>query len=337
MHTVFVTGCGSGFGHAIARRLLTEGHKVVATDPDALGWPQALGEPHPNLLCLPLDLRDPDAVLRAVERADAWSPVDALVNNGGYAVFGTQEECGLDAVRDMFEVNVFGTARVTRALLPRLRERSGTVVQISSISGRTVFPESGFYAASKYALEAMTEALFQETCTFGVRVRLVQPGNFATRFQERAAAASPPPPPDSPYDGLRPLWDERRDAVLEEPQDPRLVAEAVARALAAPEPFLRIPVGPDAEHIIGLRDALGPDAWSRFAADRVGLDAPHRPGDVLAVGEVLALWDRPDADPPEDVARGLGPTAAAARHGHLGHWKESLEGQRALRVLARLA
>lgn len=337
MLTVFVTGCGSGFGHAIARRLLAEGHRVVATDPDVLGWPQALGDPHPRLLCLPLDLRDPDGVVRAVERALAWSPVDALVNNGGYAVFGTQEECGLDAVREMFEVNVFGTARVTRALLPTLRARAGTVVQISSISGRTVTPESGFYAASKYALEAMSEALFQETCTFGVRVRLVQPGNFATRFQERAAAASPPPPQDSPYDVLRPLWDERRDAVFEEPQDPELVAEAVSRALASDVPFVRIPVGADAERILGLRDALAPDVWSRFAADRVGFAAPHRPGEVLGADEVLARWDRPELDPPAHVAEDLRPTATAARHGHLGHWTASLEGQRALEVLARVA
>lgn len=337
MQTVFVTGCGSGFGHAIARRLLHEGHRVVATDTDTVGWPEALGGAHPHLLCLSLDLRDPDAILAAVDRANTWSPVDALVNNGGYAVFGTQEECGLDAVRDMFEVNVFGTARVTRALLPTLRERSGTIVQISSIAGRTVFPESGFYAATKYALEAMSEALFQETCTFGVRVRVVQPGNFATRFQERAAAASPLPPPDSPYDALRPVWDERREAVLEEPQDPERVAEAVCKALRAPEPFLRLPVGPDAERIIGLRDALGPDVWSRFAADRAGLEAPHRQGEVLDVDEVLALWDRPDADPPDDVAAGLKPTATAARYGHLGHWQASFEGQRALAVLARVA
>lgn len=336
MRTVFITGCATGFGNHLARRLLAQGHRVVATDPEVLGWPEQLGAPHPNLLVLPLDVRSVDSVMRAVREASAWHPVDALVNNAGYAVFGTQEETHLDAVREMFEVNVFGAARVTRALLPQLRAVGGTVVQLSSVAGRTVFPESGFYAASKYALEAMSEALFQETCTFGVKVRIIEPGSFATRFLERAAAASPVPPPDSAYAPLRPTWDARKQEVLEPPQDPEMVVDAIVAGLASDVPFARIPVGPDAECILAVRDALGPDNWSRFAADRVGLIGPHGEGQVLSADEVLALWSDPASDPPDPVAKRLRATVLAARHGHLQHWAGSPDGQRALDVLARL-
>jgi NADP-dependent 3-hydroxy acid dehydrogenase YdfG len=313
--SAFVTGASSGFGFALCGRLLAEGWRVVATA-DADGpWAEAL----PRAEIMACDVADPASVAQAAARA---GDVDLLVNNAGYAVFGSQEEADLDAVRAMFEVNVFGLGRVTQALLPRLRAARGTVVQLSSIAGRTVFPESGWYAATKYAVEAMSEALFQETCRFGVKVRLVEPGSFATGFQARATAASRPRDPSGAYAALHPAWDARKTAVLEPPQDPQLVVDAIVRSLDDPAPFLRVPVGPDALRILGLRDALGADRWSRFAADRAGLEAPHAPGEVLSPAEVLA------------GAADLDATRAAMAHGHLGHWAESAEGRAALARLA---
>lgn len=320
MRTAFLTGCGSGFGHALARRLLADGHRVVATDTET-GWASSLGGRPGQLLVLPLDVRDDTAVARAAAEALAWAPVDLLVNNAGVAFFASQEEGPIDTFRDLLDVNVLGPARVTRALLPSIRATGGTIVQLSSVAGRTVFPESGFYAATKHALEAMTEALFQETCTFGVRIRLVEPGSFATGFLSRAAAASPPPPPESPYAACRPVWQARRQEVLEAPQDPELVVNAILASLEDPAPFRRVVVGPDAERILALREALGPDGWTRLAGDRSGLVADHGPGDVPSPSEVLELAAD---DPRLDLAR------AAFGHGHLQHWQNDSDGRAAL-------
>jgi NAD(P)-dependent dehydrogenase (short-subunit alcohol dehydrogenase family) len=319
MGSAFVTGCGSGFGLELTRGLLARGHRVVATDRVLDGWERGLGPPD-RLLALALDVRDDAQVEAAVAQALRW-PIDLLVNNAGVGLFGTQEEMPVDRVRDLFDVNVFGPIRVTRALLPTLRANRGTVVQLASVAGRTVFPESGFYAASKHALEALSEALLQEVAPFGVRVRVIEPGAFATRFQEHAAALSPAPSASSPYAAARVRWNEGRAAVLEPPQDPRLVADAILATLDDPAPYRRVPVGPDAERILALRDALGPHAWTRLAADRNGLSAPHGPGEVPSPEELLAL-------PPDHVGWAL--ARLADRHGHLDHYALTDAGRRAL-------
>ncbi len=324
MPTAFLTGCATGFGRALARRLLATGWQVAATDPDIEGLAAQLDPAgrERRLLLLPLDLRDDDSVREAVDRTLAWSPVDLLVNNGGYAVFGTQEEADLEAVRRLFDVNVLGAARVTRALLPTLRRRAGTIVQVSSVAGRMAFPESGFYAGTKYALEAMSEALYAETCTFGIRVRLIEPGAFATQFLDRAREASLPRSPDSPYAHLHDLWDERKVGVLEAPQDPERVVDAILASLEDEAPFLRVPVGADAERILALRDALPVDAWARLLGARNGgPDAATAAGDVLSPGELLAG---------ESDAASLTATRAAWRQGHLDHWTTTEVGRRAL-------
>jgi len=270
MHA-FITGCGSGFGLRLARRLVTEGHHVVATDPVVDGLTERIG-PSERLCVLPLDVRDGAAVSRVATEAEAFAPIDTVVNNAGVAVFGTQEEVQLDAVADMFDVNALGSARVAQAFLPSLRSRRGTIVQLSSVAGRMVFPESGYYAATKYAVEAMMEALFQETATFGVRVRLVEPGAFATRFQEHAEEASEPRSKTSPYVSAHSLWDARRERALEPPQDPDLVVDAIVASLADPAGFRRLIVGKDAVRILARRDSMAPDLWSVAAAREVGFE-----------------------------------------------------------------
>jgi len=326
MKTAMITGCASGFGAALSARLLDSGYRVVATDPD-LGALAPLA--HHNALLLELDVRDDAQVQRAVDQANAWHPVDILVNNGGYAVFGTQEEVPLDIIQEMFDVNLFGPARMTRALLPTLRERSGTVVQLSSVAGRAVFPESGWYAASKYAIEALSEALVQECATFGVRVRLVEPGSFDTRFLETAIQRSPAPPADSPYTRARELWNRRKSAVLEAPQSPSLVVDAILHSLDRDTAFERLVVGVDSERILTLREALGADAFSMLNIRRNGLRiSAAPPGHVLSPAQVSAIFAEPD--PPFEQ---LEATLIAHRLGHLDHWPDSDEGTAALALL----
>lgn len=327
MKTVFLTGAGSGFGFALARRLLASGHRVVATDERVDGWERVLGPPE-RLQVAELDVRSTERAEQVVAAANAWSPVDVLVNNAGYAVFSTQEEAHIEVVRDLFDVNVLGPARLTRALLPTLRARAGQVVQLSSVAGRTVFPESGFYAATKHALEAMSEALVQEVAPFGVRVHVVEPGAFATGFLARASRSSPPPPPDSPYRDARARWQEVRAAVLEPPQDPELVVDAIVAGLDDPAPFRRSVVGPDSARIVGLRDAIGHAPWTRLAADRAGYEGPRGPDEFPGPAEVEAM---DPADPRFAWA------LAALRHGHLHHFERTEAGRRALARLQAAA
>ena len=322
-HTAFITGCATGFGHRLAARLLELGHRVVATDRTTDAWPARLGAPRDDLLVLPCDVRDQASVDAAVAAATSWSDVDLLVNNAGYAIFGTQEETRLDLVEEMFGVNVFGAARVTQALLPSLRATGGQVVQLSSVAGRMAFPESGYYAATKYAVEAMSEALFQECGTFGVRIRLIEPGSFDTQFLPTAQRLSPKPDPTSPYAALRPLWERRKLSVLEDPQDPQQVVDAIVGGLDDPRPFVRIPVGADAVRILALRDAMGPDDWAALGGARNGI--PAATGALPGPAEVLALVDA--GEPIPELVR------LAHQTGHLDHWQDSEEGRAALAAL----
>lgn len=289
MKTALITGCRSGFGHRLAHRLLDAGWHVVATDPVLDGWADAL--PHPERQTIAaLDVRDDDAVQRVVGSLDR---LDLLVNNGGYAVFGSLEEVPVAQVADLFDVNVIGVVRVTRAALPLLRASRGTVVNLSSMAGRTVFPESGYYAATKHAVEAMSDALVQEAGPLGVRVRVIEPGSFDTRFLDTASARSPEPPVDSPYAALRPRWNDRKFAVLEPPQDPTLVVDAIVESLARPGIFERVVVGPDAAALLEARELLGPDGFSRWGAARNGaedaFDASTLPAATRARLDALGL------------------------------------------------
>lgn len=320
MRTAFITGCATGFGRRIATTLLDNGHRVIATDPDPSRLADLRSE---RSLLLKLDVRDGAQVESAVARALAWAEPDVVVNNGGYAIFGTQEEVDVDAIRDLFDVNVFGAGRLTSALLPTLRKRGGTVVQLSSVAGRTVFPESGWYAATKYAIEAMTEALYQECCTFGIQVRLIEPGSFNTQFLPTALASSPPRQSDSPYAELRERWDAAKTDILEDPQDPQLVADAVVACLDDPRPFLRIPVGPDSIRMLELRDVLGPQGWIDLQARRNGYE-----GDGAAL-----VFDPAQVGSEAPLPEGL---LVAFHGGQLAHWNATAEGRSALKFLSSL-
>jgi NAD(P)-dependent dehydrogenase (short-subunit alcohol dehydrogenase family) len=324
MARALVTGAASGLGLAVARALLAAGFDVLATDKDAAALRArvlaGVADPGGRLTTAPLDLREPGQI-EAVCRPLRATGLDVLVNNAGYAVFGAQADTDLGAVSALFDTNVLGTLRVTRALLPALQQRGGTIVQLSSIAGRLVLAESGFYAATKFALEALSEALAIENAPFGVRVVVVEPGAFDTGFSDRARMASPPRPEGGAHKPWHAVWDARRDALLSAPQDPDRVAEAVLASLADPRPFLRVRVGDDAHRLLAARDALGDDPWVRLMAVRHGGEDPAfpPPADVTAAG--------PAAPTRFPLA------AIAARHGLLDHWGTSAEAEAARALL----
>ena len=326
--TIFITGCATGFGRALAEAALVTGHKVIATDPSLTALDTLEGTSD-QLLRLSLDVRDATAVTKAVDAANAFSPVVTFVNNGGYAFFSKIETADLDQFTEMFDVNVTGGMRVLQALLPQLRACSGTVVALSSVAGRMVFPESGYYAATKYAVEALHEALIQETATFGIKVRLIQPGSFNTQFLTTASEKSPPKEQSSNYAHLYDLWDKRKFAILATPQDPVLVVNAILSCLDHPAPFMRIPVGEDAHQLLAVREALSVDGWVRLMADRNGLDTPHQPTDLP--GPEALLKNLANLTP--EQKHGL---ITAKTAGHLDHWSDSPFGDAALALVDSL-
>jgi NADP-dependent 3-hydroxy acid dehydrogenase YdfG len=189
---VLVTGASSGIGAATAGVLAGAGHRVYAAGRRLERLEQLAGR-RPGIVPLALDVTDPASIDAAVKRIEAdGGGVDVVVNNAGYAAVGPVETVDRDEVRRQFAVNVFGLLDVTRAVLPGMRERGrGRLVNVSSIAGRTAFPGSGVYAASKYAVEALSDALRMEVAGFGVDVVVVQPGFVRTEITDVQVTADP--------------------------------------------------------------------------------------------------------------------------------------------------
>jgi NAD(P)-dependent dehydrogenase (short-subunit alcohol dehydrogenase family) len=253
MASVLITGCSSGFGLLTALRFARAGDRVVATmrtparAPDELT--QAIARERLPVTIDRLDVCDPTSVDAAVRAA---GEIDVLVNNAGIELRSSIEDASDADVRRQFETNVFGTLRVTRAVLPQMRaRRRGTIVNLSSIAGIVARPFGGLYSASKHAIEAITEALHFEARPFGIRVVLVEPGAYGTRLLDNAVTGERFGD-GSPYWPIHQRFEEAlgrlRDATGGM-QDPQEVADLVYAAVHDPEPRLRYLVGRDASMI----------------------------------------------------------------------------------------
>jgi len=242
MQTVLITGCSSGFGLEIARYFLARDWRVVAT----MRTPRDdVLPPSEHLRVLALDVTKPESIREAVMAA---GPIDALVNNAGYGAASLAELVPIEAVREVFETNTFGTIVVTQAVLPQFRERkAGVVVNVTSSVTLKALPLIGAYRASKAAVNAFTESMALELEPFGVRVRLVLPGrSLETRFGDNARAHIHGFDNEA-YAGLvKEVLAHLEDTAspLTRAQD---VAEAVWRAATDPSAPMRIPAGADAE------------------------------------------------------------------------------------------
>ena len=261
---VLITGCSSGIGRATAERLAAEGWKVYAT----ARRPQTIADLRERgCETLALDVLDETSMERAVAAViEAEGGVGVLVNNAGYSQSGAVESVPLDAVRRQFETNVFGLIRMCQLVLPGMRARhQGKVVNIGSMGGKLTFPGGGVYHATKYAVEAISDALRFEVRGFGIDVILVEPGLITTRFGETAAASVDQAADSGPYATFN-----RRVATLTEGAyrgrmsllggRPESVANTVAGALKARRPKPRYAVTPSAHLLINQR---------RFTPDRV--------------------------------------------------------------------
>jgi NAD(P)-dependent dehydrogenase (short-subunit alcohol dehydrogenase family) len=235
--TWFITGTSRGFGREWTKAALERGDRVTATARDPSTLDDLRTEYGEALLPLALDVTDRKAAFGAVAEAyEHFGRLDIVVNNAGYGHFGMVEEISEQEARAQLETNLFGALWVTQAALPFLREqRSGHIVQVSSIGGISAFPNVGIYHASKWALEGISQALAQEVNEFGIHVTLVEPGGFSTDWSGPSAKHSEPNPA---YDELRARRQQWRASNV--PGDPVASATAIMRVVDADPPPLRV-------------------------------------------------------------------------------------------------
>lgn len=235
----FITGASRGFGREWAIAALERGDKVAATARDTATLDDLADKYGDALLPLRLDVNDRAADFAAVGQAhDRFGRLDVVVNNAGYGQFGFIEELSEAEARDQIETNVFGALWVTQAALPHLRaQRSGHIIQVSSIGGITAFPLVGIYHASKWALEGFSQSLAQEVAPWGIHVTLIEPGGFSTDWAGSSAKHATPLPD---YDEAREAAQRARATRTSKSGDPKASAAAVLKIVDAEKPPLRV-------------------------------------------------------------------------------------------------
>jgi NAD(P)-dependent dehydrogenase (short-subunit alcohol dehydrogenase family) len=246
-----ITGSSTGFGRLLAEQLLAKGESVVATarKPEQL---QDLVAQYPDrAIALSVDVTNLQQVRAAVDHAiAAFGRIDVLVNNAGYGMMGAIEEVTDAEVRQQYETNVFGALDVMRAVLPHMRrQRSGHILNLSSVGGMVSFPGAGIYCSTKFALEALSEAMAKEVAPMGIKITVVEPGAFRTDFNGRSLVTTNHLIAD--YDdaigGFR-EW--VRDVDGKQPGDPAKAVAAMIQVVDSENPPLRLPLGTDAVRAI---------------------------------------------------------------------------------------
>jgi len=248
MSVWFVTGASRGLGAEIVREGLARGHNVIATarDPEAIR--RAYPETPAGLLAATADVTSPEQLQAAVDAGLArFGRIDVVVNNAGYGLVGAVEEVSDDAARALFDVNVFGVLNTLRATLPVLRsQRSGHVLNISSVGGFTTAPGVGLYGATKFALEGISEALFGELAPLGVHVTIIEPGGFRTDFLNGASLKVEPASIADYAAGAGPVRESMATNDGRQAGDPAKAAAAILDVTELDNPPLRLQLGADA-------------------------------------------------------------------------------------------
>jgi len=273
----FITGCSTGFGRELAKHLLENDYRVVVTARNADKVQDLVEINQENALAINLDVTDKAQVAHAVAKAEEhFGKLDVLVNNAGFGYFGAIEESDDAEVRSMFETNFWGLAEMTRAVLPNMRkEKSGTIVNISSIGGLVGFPGVGYYNATKFAVNGFSEALHKEVAPLGINVITVEPSGFRTDWAGRSA-----------NDATNTIADYAETAGANQaairgysgnqPGDPVRAAKAIVEAVESENPPLNLLLGKAALKNARLKlETLQKDfdAWAEVSE---GADFPER-------------------------------------------------------------
>jgi NAD(P)-dependent dehydrogenase (short-subunit alcohol dehydrogenase family) len=262
---VLITGCSSGIGHATALRLAEHGWNVYAT----ARRPETLSElEQRGCKTLALDVSDEASMRQAVDTiAEADGAVGVLINNAGYSQSGAVETVPIEQARKQFETNVFGLLRLTQLALPGMRaQRWGKVVNISSMGGRLTFPGGGLYHATKYSVEALSDALRFELRGFGVDVIVIEPGLIITNFGEVASASVQGAGDAGAYDDFNRKVAELTEGAYKGPMaklgaGPGAVAKTIERAISAGHPRARYRVTASAKLMISQRRLMPDRLW----------------------------------------------------------------------------
>lgn len=245
---LFITGCSTGFGRQIAEKAIKAGYKVAVTARNVEQVQDLVAGNESKAIALTLDVTNQTQVKAAVKQTiDTFGRIDVLVNNAGIGYFGSVEESVEEETRKMFEINFWGLMSVTNEVLPHMRhQQGGHIINFSSIGGLVSFPTLGYYHATKYAVEGVSESLAQEVAPFNINVSLIEPSGFRTDWGGRSSVKTETEIP------------ELRDSVVgqmiqgvatqsgQEAGDPEKAAEAILTIIESDEPPLRLLLGKDA-------------------------------------------------------------------------------------------
>jgi len=264
MGIILVTGSSTGIGQETALHMARKGHKVYASlrNPSTANEIRdKISEQNLDIDVIRLDLTDAqsieDAIALIMEKSGR---IDAVVNNAGVGGGCAVEETSMDTVREIFETNYFGNVQVLRCVIPVMRkQRSGSIVTVTSLAGQVVMGCHAHYSASKFAMEGLSEAMAQELAEFNIRVALIEPGCVLTPIWGKGAM-----PEQSHYGKSLARLGRFFEFGLRRPAMPEDVAKAIAHAIESDKPHFRYPVGPDAEELVAARAKVSDDEWMRI-------------------------------------------------------------------------
>lgn len=266
-----ITGSSTGFGRSLTEAVLKKGDSVIATARKPEQLDDLVAKYTDAAKAVRLDVTNPQEVHDAVDAAiNAFGRIDVLVNNAGYGTVGAIEEVSDEAIRRQFDTNVFGALEMMRTVLPIMRQqRSGHILNVSSVGGFASFGATGIYCATKFALEALSEALAKEVAALGIKVTIIEPGAFRTDFNGRSLSAPEQLIEDyTPVSGAFLKWLEDMDG--KQPGDPDKAAAAMIQVVESDNPPLRLALGADAvaaieEKLKSVQAEL--DAWKEVSVN----------------------------------------------------------------------
>ncbi len=272
-----ITGCSTGFGRALAKEVLDQGYRAAITSRNSGDVQDIVAEYGDSAIILPLDVTKNSEIEAAVKATvDKFGVLDVLVNNAGIGYFGAIEESEEEGVRRMFEINVFGLAHMTQAVLPQMRkQRSGHILNIASIGGLRSFPGVGFYNATKYAVDGFSEALAKEVKHLGIHVTVIAPSGFRTDWAGRSADDT-----GKKIDDYAETAHKNQQTIRgysgNQPGDPERAAKAMIQVVETQEPPMRLLLG--AAAVKGAREKIEElnrdiNAWEEVS---VGADFPKQ-------------------------------------------------------------
>lgn len=242
---LFITGCSTGFGRQIAERAIKSGYRVVATARNVSQIETLTAGAEDRVLTLPLDVTDQDQITEAVVQSlSRFGRIDVLINNAGIGYFSSVEEGMEEETRKMFEINFWGLMQMTNAVLPQMRQqKSGHIINFSSIGGLVSFPTLGYYHATKYAVEGISESLAQEVAHLNINVTLVEPSGFRTDWSGRSSAKTDTVIPEYKEAIVGQMLQGVSQQSGQEPGNPEKAADAILQLVEAEQPPLRLLLG----------------------------------------------------------------------------------------------